>query len=93
VATETSVVVEVAATPGEVLARKAAAESPARAAELAPAKAAAHMRAAEPAPHMNAAAETAATVSSPTATSRARRRVSGQSAESGSRRQNDHGLA
>jgi len=91
--------VEVAAPPGEVLARNAAAESPARTAEMAPAKAAAHMCAAEPAPHMNATTETAsvstptaATVSSPTATSPARRRVSGQSPESGSRSQNDHGL-
>jgi len=82
---------EVAAPPGEVLARKAAAESPGRTAEMAPAKAAAHMCAAEPAPHVNATTETAS-VSTPTATSPARRRVSGQSPESGSRSQNDHGL-
>src|SRR5258705_5918379 len=57
------------------------------------------MRAANPAPHMNATTETAsvstpaaATVSSSTATSPARRRVSGQSPESGSRSQNDHGF-
>ena len=95
--------------PGEPLTRKAAAESPASIAEMAPAKAAAdmgpaesatHMSATESATHMSATTETTgvstpapATVSTPTSPG-ARKRVSGQSpGESGSRSQNDHGLA
>jgi hypothetical protein len=95
------IVAEVAARLGKVLTRKAAAESPARTAEMAPAKAAAHVSAAaERAAHMSATTETAAHMSATTAaivstpTSPAgRKRVSGQSpGESGSRRQDDHGL-
>src|SRR2546430_7257388 len=90
-ATETSVVVEVAARQAKVLTRKAAAESPTRTAEMAPAKAAAHVSAAEPAAHVSTAAETT-TVSTPT-TAGARKRVRGQSpSERGSRRQDDQGL-
>jgi hypothetical protein len=96
VTAETSAVVEVAGPPGEVLARNAAAESPARTAQMTPAKVTAHTSAAKPAPHMNAATETASvstpTVSSSTTTSPARKRVCGQSPESGSRSQNYHGL-
>jgi hypothetical protein len=100
-ATETSAVVEVAARPGKVLTRTAAAESPAGTAEMASAKAAAHMTAgaeptahmtaAEPTAHMTATAKTAG-VSTPSAASAgARGRVSGQAAgEHGSRSQNDH---
>jgi hypothetical protein len=102
-------VVEAAVHPGKPLTRKAAAESPASTAEMAPAKAAAHMGAAESATHMSAtesathmsattettgvSTPAAATVSTPTSPA-ARKRVSGQSpGESGSRSQNDHGLA
>jgi hypothetical protein len=90
-----------------MLTRKAATESRATTGEMASAKAAAHASAAEPAAHMAAtepAAHMSATteppaVSTPTTVSTpaspdARERVSGQSpGESGSRRQNDHGLA
>jgi len=73
---------EVAARLSKVLTRKAAAESPARTAEMAKGRAAAHM---------SATTETA-TVSTPTSPA-ARKRVSGQSpGESGSRRQDDHSL-
>jgi hypothetical protein len=56
---------------------------------------------AEPAAHMSAAAETSAvstaeapTVSTPTTSAAARKRISGQSgAKRGSRRQDDHGFA
>jgi len=83
---------EVAAHLG-MLTRKAATESRATTGELASAKAAAHASAAaEPAAHMSATTEPPA-VSTP-ASPDARERVSGQSpGESGSRRQNDHGLA
>jgi hypothetical protein len=47
-------VVEVAMHPGEPLTRKAAAESPASTAEMAPAKAATHVAAAKSAPNMSA---------------------------------------
>ena len=82
---------EAAARPGKVLTRKAATESPATTAEMAPAKAAAQVSAAaEPAAYMSATTETA--TSAPTSPA-ARRRVSGQSpGESGSRRQDDHDL-
>jgi hypothetical protein len=94
---------EVAAHLG-MLTRKAATESRATTGEMASAKAAAHASAAEPAAHVAAtepAAHMSATteppaVSTPTtvSTPAARERVSGQSpGESGSRRQNDHGLA
>jgi len=98
---------EVAAHRG-MLTRKAATESRARTGEMASAKAAAHASAAaepaahvaatEPAAHMSATTEppavsTPTTVSTP-ASPALRERVSGQSpGESGSRRQNDHGLA
>jgi hypothetical protein len=97
---------EVAAHLG-MLTRKAATESRATTGEMASAKAAAHASAAEPAAHVAAtepaahmsatteppAVSTPTTVSTP-ATPAARERVSGQSpGESGSRRQNDHGLA
>jgi cell division septation protein DedD len=96
---------EVAAHLG-MLTRKAATESRATTGEMASAKAAAHASAAaEPAAHV-AATETAAHVSATTeppavstpttmsTTPAACERVSGQSpGESGSRRQNDHGLA
>jgi hypothetical protein len=97
---------EVAAHLG-MLTRKAATESRATTGEMASAKAAAHASAAEPAAHMAAtepaahmsatteppAVSTPTTVSTP-ASPAARKRVSGQSpGESGSRRQNDHGLA
>jgi len=89
---------EVAAHLG-MLTRKAATESRATTGEMASAKAAAHASAAaEPAAHMSATTEppavsTPTTVSTP-ASPAARERVSGQSpGESGSRRQNDHGLA
>jgi len=98
---------EVAAHRG-MLTRKAATESRARTGEMASAKAAAHASAAaepaahvaatEPAAHMSATTESPA-VSTPTTVSTpaspaAREPVSGQSrGESGSRRQNDHGLA
>src|SRR5712672_1205229 len=96
---------EVAAHLG-MLTRKAATESRAPTGEMASAKPAAHaaaaapahVAAAEPAAHMSATTEppavsTPTTVSTP-ASPAARERVSGQSSrESGSRRQNDHGLA
>jgi len=61
----------------------------------------ADVSAAEPAAHMSAAAETSAvstaeapTVSTPTTSAAARKRISGQSgAKRGSRRQDDHALA
>src|SRR5262249_49010413 len=91
-------VAEVAAGGGEVLPRNAASETGASTAEMGAAKAAdmsattkpADMSAAaESAAHMSATAE-APTVSTPTS---ARKRISGQSrGESGSRRQDDHGL-
>jgi hypothetical protein len=96
---------EVAAHLG-MLTRKAATESRAWTGEMASAKAAAHAStAAEPAAHVAAtepAADMSATteppaVSTPTtvpASASARESASGQSpGESGSRRQNDHGLA
>ena len=77
---------EVAARCGKVLTRKAAAESPARTAEMA-----------DPTAHVSAAADPASM--SPTeaatmsATAAARKRISGQSGgESGSRREDDHRL-
>jgi hypothetical protein len=77
-----AIAAEAAARLGKVLTRKAATESPARTAEMAPAKAAADM---------SATTETA-TLSTPTSPA-ARRRVSGQSpGESSSRRQDDHDL-
>ena len=97
---------EVAAHLG-MLTRKAATESRATTGEMASAKAAAHASAAEPAAHVAAtepaahmsattkppAVSTPTTVSTP-ASPAARERVSGHSpGESGSRRQNDHGLA
>jgi hypothetical protein len=87
-----AIAAEAAARPGKVLTRKAATESPARTAEMAPAKAAAQVSAAaEPAAYMSATTEPA-TVSTPTSPA-ARRRVSGQSpGESGSRGQDDHDL-
>jgi peptidoglycan hydrolase CwlO-like protein len=92
---------EVAAHRG-MLTRKAATESRARTGEMASAKAAAHASAAaeptahvaatEPAAHMSATTEPPAV--STAASPAARESVSGQSpGESGSRRQNDHGLA
>jgi hypothetical protein len=67
-------VAEAAVRHAKVLTREAAAESPARTAEMAPAKTAAHVSAAEPAAHMSAAEPAAhmstttetATVSTPT---------------------------
>jgi hypothetical protein len=61
-------VVEVAMHPGEPLTRKAAAESPASIAEMAPAKAAAHMGPAESATHMSATQSTTHVPASETAT-------------------------
>jgi hypothetical protein len=89
---------EVAARPGHVRTREAAAATEATymaateaTAHMAATEATAHMAAAEATAHMAAAAEPA-TVSTATAT--ARKRVSGQSpSESGSHSQNDHGLA
>jgi hypothetical protein len=90
---------EVAARCGKVLTRKAAAESPARTAEMADPTA--HVSAAaDPAAHMSATTETstvstteAATMSASTSSAAARQRVSGQSpGESGSRCQDDHGF-
>jgi hypothetical protein len=82
-----------------MLTRKAPTESRATTGEMASAKAAAHASAAaEPAAHASATTEppavsTPTTVSTP-ASPAACERVSGQSpGESGSRRQNDHGLA
>jgi hypothetical protein len=79
---------EVAARCGKVLTRKAAAESPARTAEMADPTA--HVSAAaDPAAHMSATTEPT-TVSTP-ASPAARKRVSSQSpGESGSRCQDDH---
>jgi len=54
--------------PGEPLTRKAAAESPASIAEMAPAKAAAHMGPAESATHMSATQSTTHVPASETAT-------------------------
>jgi hypothetical protein len=93
-------VVEVAARPGKLVTRKAAAESPASTSKMGPAKAATHTGAAESAAHMSATTETAgvtspdsATVATPTSPAVRSKRVSGQSpGESGSRSQNDHGL-
>ena len=97
---------EVAAHLG-MLTRKAATESRATTGEMASAaepaqvsaaEPAAHVAATEPAAHMSAttkppAVSTPTTVSTP-ASPAARERVSGHSpGESGSRRQNDHGLA
>jgi len=99
---------EVAAHLG-MLTRKAATESRATTGEMASAEpaahagaaaepahaSAAHVSATEPAAHMSATPEPPA-VSTPTtvSTPAARKRISGQSpGESGSRRQNDHGLA
>jgi hypothetical protein len=87
------------ATTGKMASAKAAAHARA-AAEPAHLSATepAHMSAAEPAAHMSAttdppAVSTPTTVSTP-ASPAARKRISGQSpGESGSRRQNDHGLA
>jgi hypothetical protein len=61
-------VVEVAMHPGEPLTRKAAAESPASIAEMAPAKAAAHMGPAESATHMSATQSTTHVPATETAT-------------------------
>jgi hypothetical protein len=84
-ATETSVMVEVAARPGKVLTRKAAAESSASTAKIAPAKAAVHMGATEFAAPMSATTETA-NVSNPTSPTVRSKRASGQPpGESGSR--------
>jgi hypothetical protein len=63
-----SIVAEAAARHGKVLTRKAAAESPASTAEMAPAEPAAHVSATEPAAHVNATTETAS-VPTPTAMS------------------------
>jgi hypothetical protein len=83
------------ATTGEMASAKAAAHASAAAKAAAHASAAAepaaHVAATEPAAHMSATTEPP--VSTP-ASPDARERVSGQSpGESGSRRQNDHGLA
>ena len=89
-------VTESRATTGEMASAEPAAHAGA-AAEPAHASAT-HVAATEPAAHMSATPETPA-VSTPTTVSTAetpaaRERVSGQSpGESGSRRQNDHGLA
>jgi hypothetical protein len=87
------------ATTGEMASAKAAAHASAAAKAAAHASAAAepaaHVAATEPAAHMSATTDvsTPTTVSTP-ASPDARERVSGQSpGESGSRRQNDHGLA
>jgi hypothetical protein len=61
-------VVEVAMHPGEPLTRKAAAESPASIAEMAPAKAAAHMGPAESATHMSTTQSTTHVPATETAT-------------------------
>jgi hypothetical protein len=83
----------------EPAAHAGAAAEPAHVSAAEPAHVSAtHVSAAEPAAHMSATPEppavsTPATVSTP-ASPAARERVSGQSpGESGSRRQNDHGLA
>jgi hypothetical protein len=87
VATEASVMVEVAARPGKVLTLKAAAAT-----EMTSAKAA-HMAAAEAATHMTATTETTAVSTTTAASPAARERVSSQSpGESGCRSQNDHRL-
>ena len=62
------IVAEAAARHGKVLTRKAAAESPASIAEMAPAKAAAHMGPAESATHMNATQSTTHVPATETAT-------------------------
>src|SRR5437899_10973782 len=73
-ATEMPIVAEAAARLGKVLTRKAAAESPARTAEMADPTA--HVSAAEAAAHMSATTETSAV--STTTTTAARKRISGQ---------------
>jgi hypothetical protein len=92
---------EVAARPGQVRTRKAAAATESTGhvaatestAHMAAAEPAAHMTATEPAAHMAATAE-AATVSTPATATATRKRVSGQSpGKSSSHSQNDHGLA
>jgi hypothetical protein len=70
------IVAEAAARHGKVLTRKAAAESPASTAEMAPAEPAAHVSAAEPAAHVSATTETAS-VSTPTSPTVRSKRVSG----------------
>src|SRR6516165_7934733 len=89
---EMPLVAEVAADRGEVLTRNAASETGASTAEMGAAKAADMSATTEPA-DMSATAE-ASTVSTAEATTpAARKRISGQSGgESGSRRQDDHGL-
>src|SRR6266436_6778805 len=83
---------EVAAHLG-MLTRKAATESRATTGEMASAKPAAHAGAAAEPAHASAA-EPAAHMSATPETPAVRERISGQSpGESGSRRQNDHGLA
>jgi hypothetical protein len=82
------------ATTGEMASAEPSHSSAAKPAHVS----AAHVAATEPAAHMSATPETPA-VSTPTTVSTpaspaARERISGQSpGESGSRRQNDHGLA
>ncbi len=85
--------------PAEPAAHTGAAAEPAHASAAEPAHVSAtHVSAAEPAAHMSATPEppavsTPTTVSTP-ASPAARQRISGQSpGESGSRRENDHGLA
>jgi hypothetical protein len=58
-ATEMPIMAEAAVRRGKVLTRRAAAQSPARTAKMAPAKAAAQVSAAEPAAYVSAAAESA----------------------------------
>jgi hypothetical protein len=79
-------------------AQAADASTTAEAAHVSAATEAAHVAAAEPAAHMSAATKAATVSAAPTvsapATPAARECVGGQSSgESGSRRQNDHGLA
>ena len=88
-----------AAEPANVSATHVAATEPAHVSAAEPAHVSAtHVTATEPAAHMSATPDTPA-VSTPTTVSTAetpaaRERISGQSpGESGSRRQNDHGLA
>jgi len=93
---------EVATVRGEVLTRNAASETGASTAEMGAAKAADMSAAAEPADMSattKAAADMSATAETPTVstaeatTPTTRKRISGQSGgESGSRRQDDHGL-
>ena len=86
-----AIAAEAAARPGKVLTRKAATESPARTAEMAPAKAAAQVSAAaEPAAYMSATTNRHRV--HPHLPRRAQTRQRSVPGESGSRGQDDHDL-